>query len=344
VTQSAHLTSSAQEWDRAVINAGGHFLQSYRWGEFKSEFGWDVERVAATDHGLAALAQVLFRSKGPVGVGYIPRGPVLPPASAELAPALFREIDARARSRRALYVLAEPDQPLPLQGSFKQHGFVAGPDHIQPARTVKVPLLDDDALLAQMRQNMRYSVRLAIRRNVEIVPPGQEFTIDDFHGLLAETADRNNFAIRDKRYYARFLELFGDDALCLFARADQNLAAALISVKFGSEAIYMYGASSSQHRAHGAASLLQYQAMRWARSHGCKRYDLWGIPLEDPQNFSDSGETLAGTKGDDWRGLYRFKTGFGGEIVNYPPSLERRYSAIGSIVARRMIGRRHSDA
>jgi peptidoglycan pentaglycine glycine transferase (the first glycine) len=343
VTGPALLTSSAQEWDTAVINAGGHFLQSFRWGAFKAEFGWDVERVAPCDRGLVALAQVLFRSKGPVGVGYIPRGPVLPPASAGLAPALFREIDARARSRRALYVHAEPDQPLPLKGSFRQHGFVAGPDHIQPARTVKVPLLEDDALLAQMRQNTRYSVRLAIRRNVEIVPIGREYAIDDFYGLLAETADRNSFGIREKLYYARFLEIFGEDALCLFARADQNLAAALISVKFGSEAIYMYGASSSQHRAHGAAFLLQYEAMRWARSHGCERYDLWGIPLEDPQNFSDSGETLAGTKGDDWRGLYRFKTGFGGEIVNYPPSLERRYSVLGSLVARRILGRRQGD-
>ena len=36
----------------------------------------------------------------------------------------------------------------------------------------------------------------------------------------------------------------------------------------------------------------------------------------DPESVStDAGDEIAGTRGDDWRGLYRFKTGFGGEIV-----------------------------
>jgi lipid II:glycine glycyltransferase (peptidoglycan interpeptide bridge formation enzyme) len=118
----------------------------------------------------------------------------------------------------------------------------------------------------------------------------------------------------------------------------------LISAKFGSEAIYMYGASSSEHRGHGAAFLLQFEAMRWAREAGCAKYDLWGIPMVDPTTMTDTGTTLAGTKGDDWRGLYRFKTGFGGEIVTYPPTLERRYSVLGSFVARRLLGQQRGDS
>src|SRR5699024_11275249 len=51
------------------------------------------------------------------------------------------------------------------------------------------------------------------------------------------------------------------------------------------EAIYMYGASSTEHRAHGASFLLQFEAMRWARERGCSRYDLWGIPKVDPKSL-----------------------------------------------------------
>jgi lipid II:glycine glycyltransferase (peptidoglycan interpeptide bridge formation enzyme) len=109
----------------------------------------------------------------------------------------------------------------------------------------------------------------------------------------------------------------------------------LIAARFGPEAIYMYGGSSTEHRAHGAAFFLQFEAMRWAREVGCTRYDLWGIPAEDPISTAERGGRVAGTRGDDWRGLYKFKIGFGGEVVSYPPTLERRYRPFLAYFARR---------
>ena len=98
----------------------------------------------------------------------------------------------------------------------------------------------------------------------------------------------------------------------------------------------MYGGSSTEHRAHGAAFRLQFEAMRWARESGCLRYDLWGIPKDDPRSIGEDGERVARTKGDDWRGLYRFKVGFGGEVITYPPTLERRYRPVAAFLTRRL--------
>jgi len=343
VTMHSCSPLSQDAWDEAGLAGSGHFLQSWRWGEFKSRFGWDVERVSVTGKNNVAQAQILFRSRGPISVGYVPRGPVVPEGEPDLATDLMRKIDQASKRHRALYTLVETDRPLPFAGTYKDHGFVTGPDHIQPARTVKVPLLADEPLLAQMRQNTRYSVRLAIRREVEVVHCGEGYGVNDFYTLLLETSDRNRFDIHSEDYYRAFLDTFGEDALCIFARSDHHLAAALIAVKHGPEAIYMYGASSSEHRANGAAFLLQFEAMKWARAAGCTRYDLWGIPAEDPEHVSDTGDTVARTRGDDWRGLYRFKIGFGGDIVSYPPMLERRYSAIGALMARRLSRRTHGD-
>src|SRR3712207_3966770 len=98
----------------------------------------------------------------------------------------------------------------------------------------------------------------------------------------------------------------------------------------------MYGASSTEHRAHGAGFFLQFEAMRWARSLGCTRYDLWGIPERDPPRTAvEDGNRVAGTSGDDWRGLYEFKIRFGGEVIAYPPTLERRYHPVLAALARR---------
>src|SRR5688572_28884898 len=245
MTDQTGLPLQADDWDSALIQQGGHFLQSWRWGDFKSEFGWSVRRVSVTsDHGVA-LAQVLFQRRGPISVGYVPRGPAIPGEDTTLADALMRNVDDISRRERALYTLLEPDRSLPFSGTFKEHGFVLGPEHIQPERTVKVPLIDDEALLAQMRRNNRYMIRLAIRRGVQVHHAGDRYAVADFYKLLSETSDRNEFAIHSEDYYLRFLEVFEDDAHCVFAEHDGNLAAAVIAAKFGREGIYMYGASSS---------------------------------------------------------------------------------------------------
>jgi lipid II:glycine glycyltransferase (peptidoglycan interpeptide bridge formation enzyme) len=314
-------------------------LQSWRWGDFKHRHGWEPERVLVeSEHG-TAMAQVLFRAKGPVSLGYIPRGPVLAGDAEALWPELWRAIDDIARRRRAISVIVEPDAPLPLAGSFFDAGVVKGPAHIQPARTVKVPLLDDEALLTQMHQKTRYNVRLAARRGVEFRQlPVTPDSVAEFYAVMQDTAQRNEFAVHSLDYYADFLDVFADDALLLGAWNDEGtLSAIIISAMFGAEGIYMYGASSTTHRAHGAGAAIQFEAMKWARDRGARRYDLWGIPPQDPESVADgTSGRLAGTKGEDWRGLYRFKTGFGGEILSYPTTMERRYLPLLPGIARRL--------
>lgn len=287
------------------------------------------------------MAQVLFKRQGPISIGYIPRGPAFAEGDGEAITELFKRVDEVAKAHRAIYLIVEPNSPIPLAGTFKQHGFVRGSGHIQPERTVQIPLLDDEPLLAQMHQKTRYSVRLAQRRGVEVVrETDAAHGVDTFYRLLRDTSERNEFGIHSRDYYLDFVETFGDKALLITALYEGNIAASLIAARFGGEAIYMYGASSTEYRAHGAAFLLQFEAMRWAREHGCERYDLWGIPAEDPESTGLEGGRVAGTKGDDWRGLYKFKVGFGGQIVRYPTAMERRYHPFLALAARKLVVRR----
>jgi lipid II:glycine glycyltransferase (peptidoglycan interpeptide bridge formation enzyme) len=330
------LASDSFAWDGAVRGLGGHLLQSWRWGEFKSAHGWDVERFAVEGE-QPVLAQVLYRRIGPFTIGYVPRGPVFEPTDVDALKTLFERIDWISRARRALYLIVEPDKPLPFKGSFKGAGFVRGPEHIQPARTVKVSLYDDERLLGQMHQKTRYSVRLADRRGVQVerVPPDTA-NVRAFYDLLTDTSQRNEFGIHEEQYYTDFLTTFGEDAALMFAVVDGVRAAGLVAARFGAEAIYMYGGSSTEHRAHGAAFRLQFEAMRWAREARCVCYDLWGIPAAGAPSTSEQESHVAGTRGNDLRGLYKFKVGFGGETVVYPPTLERRYHPVAALLARRI--------
>ncbi len=118
---------------------------------------------------------------------------------------------------------------------------------------------------------------------------------------------------------------FPENAVLFIARVDGHPAAGLIAATFGSDAIYMYGASDTKYRSLGAAFNLQFEAMKWGRERGARQYDLWGIPDQDPPTDNEHKDHVPATKGDDWRGLYRFKTGFGGSIVSYPASIQRTY-------------------
>lgn len=326
-------------WDALLRAHRGHLLQSWSWGDFKYRHSWMPVRLLVQNADGLAMAQILFRRQGPLSVGYIPRGPLFHGDVEALWPELRAQIDRSARRRRAITVIMEPDKPVDHSGRLRDAGLVVGPEHIQPARTVKVPLMDDDALLMQMHQKTRYNVRLACRRGVEFRRlPATSENVATFYGVMQDTAQRNEFGIHSLDYYADFLDVFGGDALMMGAWSEEgNLGAVLISAMVGDEAIYMYGASSTRHRAHGAGFALQYEAMKWARDRGADVYDLWGIPLQDPESATDKhADRIAGTKGEDWRGLYRFKTGFGGDIVTYPPTMERRYVPVLPWLARRL--------
>jgi lipid II:glycine glycyltransferase (peptidoglycan interpeptide bridge formation enzyme) len=324
VSPGTDLTRDPAAWNEAVLASGGHFLQSWGWGEFKSRFGWDVARVAVDGGTAPAVAQMLIRRKAGASVGYIPRGPVHSARDAGVV--LWRAIGQEARRQRALFVIVEANEALP-DGLERAARLTAGPAHIQPARTVKVPLLDDESLLKQMHQKTRYNVRLAQRRGVTVRRAAHDDAgVDAFYALMQDTAQRNAFGVHERQYYEEFLRTFGEDAALLFAEIEGKPVAGVIAVSFGNEAIYMYGASSTKDRAHGAGFYIQYEAMRWAREQGCTVYDLWGIPAVDPSTTHvDGGDRIAGTSGSDWRGLYEFKTRFGGQIVSYPAPLERIY-------------------
>ena len=336
---SGDVAANRDDWNASLEALDGHLLQSWQWGSFRERYGWHAERIVWPDFGTPrAMAQVLFRSRGPVSIGYIPRGPAFAPGDIEAVSELLKLVDEAAKRHRALYLMIEANSALPFSGTFRDHGFVKGVASIQPERTVQIPLLDDDALLKQMHEKTRYSVRLAGRRGVEIeIPTDIDAGVRAFYALLDDTAGRNEFAIRSFDYYIDFMAEFGDHARLMLAHHEGNLAAGVIAARFGNEAMYMYGASSTVHRGHGATFLLQFEAMKWGRDEGSRTYDLWGIPAQDPEKTGGDGKA-EGTKGEDWSGLYRFKTGFGGEIVRFPVPIERRYHPFLTAGVRRVLG------
>jgi lipid II:glycine glycyltransferase (peptidoglycan interpeptide bridge formation enzyme) len=63
------------------------------------------------------------------------------------------------------------------------------------------------------------------------------------------------------------------------------------------------------------SNLLQWEAMRWAKSEDCRVYDLWGAPDEPDES-------------DPMWGVYRFKQGFGAQLVRHIGAYDYASSAL----------------
>ncbi|MDI3341519.1 MAG: peptidoglycan bridge formation glycyltransferase FemA/FemB family protein [Sphaerobacter sp.] len=322
---TARIVDDAASWDAVVAELGGHLLQGWRWGAFKSRHGWQPRRLLLSQHGTAvAAAQMLLRTAGPVRIAYVPRGPMGRDLDDPvLAATVTTALDHWARRERAMVLFIEPDRP--WSGALRAGSLGWQPSDLefQPQRTIKVRVdRSDDELLNAMRPKTRYNIRLARRRGVST----RIGTLDDiprFYRLLTETGQRDKFGIHRVEYYRDVLTTFGDDAALILAEVDGDPAAAIIVVRQGQEAIYLYGASAGRHQRHMPSYLLQFAAMQWARAAGCRVYDLWGIPPKDepPPDVAEPRDTV-NVRAGLW-GVYRFKQGFGGEVVSYPGVVER---------------------
>ncbi|MGC8837778.1 MAG: lipid II:glycine glycyltransferase FemX [Anaerolineae bacterium] len=338
---SVHVTfaPTPQEeaaWDAfAAAHPYGHVLQTSRWAALKARFGWRPCLVTLTRGGaLLAGAWVLFR-RLPLGrsVAYVPKGPVLDWANADLASEFLAALADVARREGAWYLKVEPEVregDVPAQEPLEQAGYRASPRSIQPRSTLWVDLTPPpDVILARMKPKTRYNIRLAGRKEV-LVRPGKEEDLPAFYRLMQATGERDGFPIHTAAYYEAAYRLFvpSDWGRLLLAWGPEGLLGGLMAFAFGDKAWYMYGASADAGRHRMPNHLLQWEAMLWAREKGCRTYDLWGIPDEVGQNPEAFERTVADRAGGLW-GVYRFKQGFGGEVVRYIGAFERVFHAPG---------------
>lgn len=320
------------QWEEFLRAQDGHLLQSWGWGEFKSQFGWQAERLAVWDEGsgeLKGVAQVLCRRLPLGSMAYVPKGPVADPEDVETWRQLLRLLRDLGREQGVTFLKIEPDGDgdHPLRQLFEEEGYRRSAQAVQPATTIVISLdCDEDEILKQMKSKTRYNIRLAERKGVTI-KEGDEADISLFYNLMEETRERDVFGIHQEAYYRAALEIFGsqDQARLFLAYYGDEPLAGLMAFAYGSKAYYLYGASSNRHRNLMPNHLLQWRAMLWAREQGCTSYDLWGIPDEAGEREEDMEEVLK--RGGLW-GVYRFKRGFGGRIVRHSPSYDFVYSPL----------------
>lgn len=293
-----------------------HFLQTRMWAAFKEKYGWKPYFFMVDD----VFVSVLLRTIPYLGsIAYIPMGPAqAAESSREQTSILVLLADALKPNLPVNTLVLRCDPPWNKTADALQ-GIRKAVMDIQPPDTVILDLfLPEEELLAGMKQKWRYNIRLPEKKGVSVVSYRGQEAIDTafpvFWELYRETAARDGITIHNRNYYRDLLltalEYPEDGIITVYvAYHDTDALAAIIVMQCGSEATYLYGASSGNKRNLMPAYALQWQAIRDAKRAGCLSYDFYGIPPSDDPSHP-------------MHGLYRFKTGFGGRIIHRSGSLD----------------------
>jgi peptidoglycan pentaglycine glycine transferase (the first glycine) len=328
-------------WDAFVhAHRDAHLLQTATWGTLKAAFGYTAQRIAVMNGAnITAGALILYR-RLPLGMGtraYLPAGPLLASDDAmdPTTAALWQAIHRAARRQRAVFLKVEPcdwyRQRPALSEVLTQAGLRSSSLTEQPPRTIVLDISDaEDSILKRMNQSTRRKVKLKDKKDIA-VRQGTAADVASFTQLMAITSQRDAFGAYDAAYYERAFALFAPSDHCalLLASHQGHDLAGLMVFRCGTNAYYLYGASSNEERNRMPTYILQLEAIRWAKQHGAQRYDLWGIPDEAEATL----EAQFGTRHDGLWGVYKFKRGFGGQVVRsvgawdmiYNPLLYRAY-------------------
>jgi len=322
------MVSPAPDWKDFVRHAPhGHLLQTSAWGQLKSAFGWTPVTVRVGQHG----AQILFR-RLPLGLSlaYVPRGPLADWNQVKALGELVDALDKLCRARNALCLKVEPDLPdmAAFGGTLRALGFKPSPHTVQPRRTVVVDLSGTESeILARMKQKTRYNIGVAIKKGITVRLAQTSGDLETFTALMSETSQRDHFGVHTPDYYRQAYEIFHQAGQCelVLAECAGQILSGVMVFALGKRAWYLYGASAGSERQRMAPYLAQWEAMRWAKARGALVYDLWGVPDED-ERFLESDFVQ---RHDGLWGVYRFKRGWGGQVVRTLGAWDRVYSPIG---------------
>jgi lipid II:glycine glycyltransferase (peptidoglycan interpeptide bridge formation enzyme) len=331
-------------WNKLIASLpASHILQSWEWGQLKSQFGWEAKHYlwskmdndlrltstpAANPDDIAAAALVLCRTVAIGGgalqakVMYLPKGPLLRDwANLGERQKVINDLRNLAHEQKAIFLKLDPDVRLgtgvpgtdqetseQVGRSFSDElgaaGFIFSPDQIQFRNTICINLEASEAeLLQRMKQKTRYNIRLSERKGVRI-RRGDQNDIPTLYNMYAETSQRDGFVIREAAYYQAVWETFINNG------SAHALIAAVEKEPIAAVIIFVFARRAWY--LYGMSSSLHRELMpnyllQWEAIRLAKQAGCLEYDLWGAPDRFDSADPL-------W-GVYRFKEGLGGEVV-----------------------------
>ena len=293
-----------------------NFQQSLEWGNVKTS--WIKEVILSeNENGEIIGSLCVWIRKIPIfgNLMYVPRGPVCDIHNENVIKDLTEGANELAKKYNAFVLRMEPDI-LKTDTEFREiiskYGYEIKDDskdfkdEIQPRFVFRLNIKGktEDEIFAAFHQKTRYNIRLATKKGV-VIKEGTKEDLKDFHKIMVETGERDNFIIRSLEYFEKMYdELAPKHMKLLMAYHDEKPIAGIIPIMYGNKTWYLYGASSNSYRNLMPNYLLQWTMIKEAIQNKCDIYDFRGVSGVVDENHPQYG-------------LYRFKKGFNAEFTEF---------------------------
>jgi lipid II:glycine glycyltransferase (peptidoglycan interpeptide bridge formation enzyme) len=225
-----------------------------------------------------------------------------------------------AKKHRAMVTYVEIDEPAEtpdgfdeLIGMMKGAGFRASFDAMLPTKSRWVDLsLSLREIKAGMKAKTRYNVGLALRRGVTVrwlsgkALVAQKELMDIFFEMFEKNNKRIGVFGVPRRWFEAHMRSFLDNLWVAMAYKDLEFLAGAVFFKTTDRLVYFYNGSTDRGRRDMVPTLIIWEALVRGKKAGLSWLDFEGIEDERKPNKR-------------WRGFSRFKQGFGGTEMYYPP-------------------------
>ena len=309
-----------------------HPLQSRQWAEFRRAWG---NEVLETKYGIITLHKIPFTK---YKIGMFLKGP-MPTRE------MLNELKEFAKKNNLLFIKLEPNIAVNIY--FQSHPeFISGsktiPKQVRDDKSILIKLLkengcvqgktlftpttfwidlspSEDELLKSFSSKTRYNIRVAQRNGVEVVEDNSDRVFEIYLELMRETVERQGFYAHTEKYHRLMwqhlhrtptTEHHTPIARLLTARYKREIITTWIVFVWKDFLYYPYGASSEKYKNVMANNLMMWEAIKFGKKLGLKKFDMWGALSNNPD------------KNGPWTGFHRFKQGYGPKHIEFLGSFD----------------------
>jgi len=273
-----------------------HPLQTKEWGEFRKEWGNEIE--FAQDN-LIIFSKIPYTN---FKIGTVMKGPNI--ARSDLA--TFRKI---GQNNNAIFIKFEPnvlhDQKLvskykqSLAGfAGKKMGLIEGKRLFTPTSFWIDLTPSEEDLMKSFSSKTRYNIRLAQKHGVEIKIDDSDKAFEKYLELTTETNKRQGFYSHTPRYHKLMWKYLKTKiAHLMTATYNDEVISTWILFAHDGFLYYPYGASTDKHKEVMANNLMMWEAIKFGKKLGLTTFDLWGR--------------------EEGKGFTKFKEGYNPKVVEF---------------------------
>lgn len=301
-----------------INSIASHPLQSSEWGKFRKKTG--VKAIRGDCFQLT-IHKIPYT---PWTIGYLPKGPM--PTKEMLT-----ELIGIGKKEKCIFIQLEPNIRKPQLPNYPAAQLPNLRPAAHPLFTKYTFILDltksEEELLKTMHPKTRYNIKVAQKHGVKIVEDNSDEAFEIYIKLLRETTKRQGFYAHAEKYHRLMWQtLKNHKSSIINLKSNNKLTAHLLLANYQppkpytlnpiplvawilfvykNTLYYPYGASSNLYRETMASNLMMWEAIKFGKKLGLKKFDMWGSLGPNPN------------KNDWWYGFHRFKEGYGGKLVEF---------------------------